>query len=125
MANFSGPAFDGMGSKGPVVWGFPEGFSIVDLVADDMKDVTHPHWRKFPPVNPMWHYLFAFIYIFLGITSVTGNSQFFFLILIQQIAKPNHILFYFRKFVGFAYLFQDEKIEDTRKRIRHEFGFLW
>ena len=76
MANFSGPAFDGMGSKGSVVWGFPEGFSIVDLIADDMKDVTHPHWRKFPPVNPMWHYLFAFIYIILGITSVTGKQTF-------------------------------------------------
>ena len=83
MANFSGPVFGYLKKSNEVpVWGFPEGFSIVDLVADDMKDFTHPHWRKFPPVNPMWHYLFAFIYIFLGITSVTGNSQFFFLILI-------------------------------------------
>jgi len=74
MANLSQPSFDYRASPSGPVWGFPAGSSIVDLVLDDMKDVTHPHWKKFPPVNPMWHYLFAIIYIFLGITSVTGNS---------------------------------------------------
>ena len=34
----------------PVVWGFPPGASIVDLVPEDMKAVIHPHWKSFPPV---------------------------------------------------------------------------
>lgn len=40
-----------------MVWGYPPGASLVDLVPEDMKAMIHPHWNKFPPVNPMWHYL--------------------------------------------------------------------
>jgi r-opsin len=43
--------------KPPVVWGFPPGASIIDTVPEDMLEMIHPHWKKFPPVNPMWHYL--------------------------------------------------------------------
>ncbi|XP_046634669.1 compound eye opsin BCRH2-like [Daphnia pulicaria] len=60
--------------KPPVVWGFPPGASIIDTVPEDMLEMIHPHWKKFPPVNPMWHYLLGLIYIVLGITSITGNS---------------------------------------------------
>jgi r-opsin len=38
-----------------------------------MKATIHPHWHKFPPVNPMWHYILGFIYIILGATSISGN----------------------------------------------------
>jgi r-opsin len=51
MANLSQPSFDYRAIANNPVWGFPEGSSIVDLVLDDMKDVTHPHWKKFPPVT--------------------------------------------------------------------------
>ena len=43
--------------KPTVIWGFPEGSSIIDTVPEDMLELIHPHWKKFPPVNPMWHYL--------------------------------------------------------------------
>jgi hypothetical protein len=43
--------------KTQAVWGFPEGASIIDTVSEDMLEMIHPHWKKFPPVNPMWHYL--------------------------------------------------------------------
>jgi r-opsin len=43
--------------KSQAVWGFPEGASIIDTVSEDMLEMIHPHWKKFPPVNPMWHYL--------------------------------------------------------------------
>ena len=39
------------GNSPAVVWGFPPGASIVDLVPEDMKDVIHSHWKSFPPVN--------------------------------------------------------------------------
>jgi r-opsin len=55
-------------------WGYPAGVSLVDFVPDDMKAVVHPHWKTFPPVNPMWHYLLGFIYIMLGIVSLIGNG---------------------------------------------------
>ena len=55
MANFSDFVYDyrtiRTAGNGPPVWGYPSGFSIIDLVIDDMKDVTHPHWKKFPPVS--------------------------------------------------------------------------
>nr|CAH0102306.1 unnamed protein product [Daphnia galeata] len=59
-----------------MTWGFPPGVSLVDLdlVPEDMKALTHPHWNKFPPVNPMWHYLLGLVYIILGATSITGNG---------------------------------------------------
>ncbi|EFX63568.1 hypothetical protein DAPPUDRAFT_307031 [Daphnia pulex] len=60
--------------KTELVWGFPAGASIMDTVPEDMLEMIHPHWKKFPPVNPMWHYLLGVAYFFLGITSITGNS---------------------------------------------------
>jgi len=45
--------------KTELVWGFPAGASIIDTVPEDMLEMIHPHWKKFPPVNPMWHYLLA------------------------------------------------------------------
>uniref|UniRef100_A0A0P5V7C4 Class a rhodopsin g-protein coupled receptor gprop1 n=1 Tax=Daphnia magna TaxID=35525 RepID=A0A0P5V7C4_9CRUS len=78
MSNVSGypmVAFRTSGPAGtPVLWGYPPGLSLVDLVPDDMKALTHPHWNKFPPVNPMWHYLLGLVYILLGAISITGNS---------------------------------------------------
>ena len=48
-----------------MTWGFPPGVSLVDLVPEDMKALTHPHWNKFPPVNPMWHYLLVSNQLFM------------------------------------------------------------
>jgi len=55
-------------------FGYPSGMSIVDLVPDHIKHMVHPHWSKFPPVNPMWHYLIGVIYLILGFFSFTGNG---------------------------------------------------
>jgi len=60
-------------SKPELNWGFPPGASIVDMVPEDMLELVHPHWKQFPPVNPMWHFLLGFLYIILGATSITGN----------------------------------------------------
>jgi r-opsin len=80
-----------------VHFGYPPGVSLTDFVTDDMKALVsysnlqmneplilisnvndikqiHPHWSKFPPVNPMWHYLLGTIYIFLGVVSLFGNG---------------------------------------------------
>nr|BAG80976.1 opsin [Triops granarius] len=57
-----------------VAWGYPAGVSIADLVPSDMKTMVHSHWNKFPPVNPMWHYLLGMVYIILGTVSIAGNS---------------------------------------------------
>ncbi|KAK8388981.1 hypothetical protein O3P69_020745 [Scylla paramamosain] len=53
----------------------PKGYSLMDLVPDDVKPLIHPHWSNFPPVNPMWHYLLAGIFIILGILSFFGNGM--------------------------------------------------
>lgn len=57
MVNLTDPINSYRVSKPPMVWGFPPGASIVDTVPEDMLGQIHPHWEKFPPVNPMWHYL--------------------------------------------------------------------
>ena len=74
MTNISAAAFDyrTSGKTPELVWGFPPGTSIVDFVPEDMKAVINSHWNKFPPVNPMWHYLLGFAFIIIGMFSITG-----------------------------------------------------
>ncbi|KAI9564467.1 hypothetical protein GHT06_008206 [Daphnia sinensis] len=57
-----------------ITWGYPPGVSLVDTVPEDMRATIHPHWNKFPPVNPMWHYILGLSYIILGTISVFGNG---------------------------------------------------
>jgi len=61
-------------SKAGPAWGFPPGSLLTDTVPDDMKAMIHPHWSKFPPVNPMWHVLLGILYLFIGSISISGNS---------------------------------------------------
>ena len=76
MANITAAVFDyrTSGNNPSISWGFPPGVSVVDLVPDDMKGLVHSHWKKFPPVNPMWHYLLGFAFIIIGISSLIGMS---------------------------------------------------
>ncbi|XP_045595320.1 compound eye opsin BCRH2 [Procambarus clarkii] len=60
--------------KGGVTFGYPEGFTLMELMPEDVKPLIHIHWSKFPPVNPMWYYLLASICIILGILSFLGNG---------------------------------------------------
>ncbi|XP_042857316.1 compound eye opsin BCRH1-like, partial [Penaeus japonicus] len=69
---------------GGVSFGYPEGFTLMDLVPDDVKPLVHPHWSKFPPVNPMWHYLLAGIYMILGFLSFFGNGLVMYLFLCKK-----------------------------------------
>ncbi|XP_068202943.1 compound eye opsin BCRH2-like [Palaemon carinicauda] len=55
-------------------FGYPPGVSLMDLIPDEVKPMIHDHWSKFPPVNPMWHYLLAGVYVILGILSFFGNG---------------------------------------------------
>jgi len=57
-----------------VEYSFPPGVKIVDFIFDDMREKVNPHWNAFPPINPMWHYLFGTIFIFLACCSFAGNG---------------------------------------------------
>lgn len=74
MLNATGPQAMAYGSGGGYNFGFPEGVSVTDFVPDHIKHMVHPHWEKFPPVNPMWHYLLGVVYLFLGAISLFGES---------------------------------------------------
>ncbi|XP_047470333.1 compound eye opsin BCRH1-like [Penaeus chinensis] len=69
---------------GGVSFGYPAGFTLMDLVPDDVKPLIHPHWSNFPPVNPMWHYLLAGIYMILGFLSFFGNGIVMYLFLCKK-----------------------------------------
>jgi len=56
-----------------VSFGYAPGTSILDIQYDAMKPYIDPHWAKFPPVNPMWHYLLGTMYCFLVSLSISGN----------------------------------------------------
>ncbi|XP_027213275.2 compound eye opsin BCRH1-like [Penaeus vannamei] len=72
FANTSGPHAEAY--TGQVVFGYPEGVTVVDLVPENIRHMIHPHWNNYPPVNPMWHYVLGCIYIILGCLSFFGNG---------------------------------------------------
>lgn len=76
VLNVTGPQAMAYGSEG-YSFGFPEGVSLTDFVPGHIKHMVHPHWQKFPPVNPMWHYLLGVVYLFLGAISLFGVSSIF------------------------------------------------
>ncbi|XP_075535852.1 ocellar opsin-like [Dermacentor variabilis] len=49
--------------------------TVVEMVPDEMIYMIHPHWYRFPPMNPLWHSLLGFAMVVLGIISVMGNSM--------------------------------------------------
>ncbi|KAH7965993.1 hypothetical protein HPB49_012504 [Dermacentor silvarum] len=49
--------------------------TVVEMVPDEMIYMVHPHWYRFPPMNPLWHSLLGFAMVVLGIISVMGNSM--------------------------------------------------
>jgi len=74
-------------------FGYPPGVSIVDVVPAEIKSLVHPHWNKFPPVNPMWHYLLGVIYIFMGFMSFTGNGVVIYLYFkVKKLRTPANLL---------------------------------
>jgi len=76
-----------------LTFGYPEGVSIVDVVPSQIKHLVHPHWGKFPPVNPMWHYLLGVIYIFMGFASFFGNGVVIYLYMkVKKLRTPANLL---------------------------------
>ncbi|ROT69741.1 opsin [Penaeus vannamei] len=69
---------------GGVSFGYPQGFTLMDFVPDDVKPLIHSHWSNFPPVNPMWHYMLAGIYVVLGFLSFFGNGVVMYLFLSKK-----------------------------------------
>nr|BAQ54860.1 opsin, long-wavelength sensitive type [Anax parthenope] len=48
--------------------------TVVDMVLPEMLSKIDPHWYQFPPMNPLWHGLLAFVIGVLGFVSWTGNG---------------------------------------------------
>jgi len=88
---------------GGAEYGYPAGMSLVDLVPDHMKHMVHPHWKQFPPVNPMWHYLLGVIYIVLGFFSFIGNGLVMYLYLHHKnLRTPANMLIFNLTFSDFC-----------------------
>ncbi|XP_077555098.1 ocellar opsin-like [Haemaphysalis longicornis] len=49
--------------------------TVVENVPEDLIHMVHPHWYRFPPMNPLWHSLLGFAMIVLGIISIAGNTM--------------------------------------------------
>ncbi|KAG5679859.1 hypothetical protein PVAND_009396 [Polypedilum vanderplanki] len=47
--------------------------TVVDLALPEMRDLIHPHWNQFPPMNPLWHQILGFAIFCLGLISIIGN----------------------------------------------------
>jgi len=77
----------------PQNFGYPAGTSIVEFVRADIRHLVHPHWEKFPPVNPMWHYLLGVIYIIMGFASFFGNGVVMYLFIkVKKLRTPANLL---------------------------------
>nr|QDD55729.1 opsin 2 [Parhyale hawaiensis] len=86
-------AVPGGQAPGGPSFGYPPGVSLVDIVPPHIKDLIHPHWSNFPPVNPMWHYLLGVIYIILGSLAIFGNGVVIYLFLkVKRLRMPSNLL---------------------------------
>jgi len=73
MANFTGEIMAQAYGQG-AGFGYADGVTMIDMVPDHLKAYVDQHWAKYPPVNPMWHYVLGIIYIFLLALAITGNG---------------------------------------------------
>nr|QIW86036.1 opsin L1 [Neogonodactylus oerstedii] len=48
-------------------------FTVVDTVPENMLHMIHSHWYQFPPLNPMWYGILAFVVTVVGLCSICGN----------------------------------------------------
>ncbi|CAL4122593.1 unnamed protein product, partial [Meganyctiphanes norvegica] len=65
------------GFDSPLVrsYGYPEGVTLMDFASPHMKPYVDSHWAKFPPINPMWHYVLGVINVMLFILAIAGNGM--------------------------------------------------
>lgn len=47
--------------------------TIVDKVLPDMLPFVDAHWYQFPPINPLWQSIIAFVVFMVGSIAMIGN----------------------------------------------------
>ncbi|RWS14076.1 ocellar opsin-like protein [Dinothrombium tinctorium] len=74
-------------------WPYRSNATVVDMVPKDMLHMVHPHWYRFPPMNPLWHSLLGVAMIIFGIISVLGNGIVIYLMSsVKYLRTPTNLL---------------------------------
>lgn len=47
--------------------------TVFDKVMPEMRYLVDPYWSQFPPMNPLWHSILAFVLSVLAVISCSGN----------------------------------------------------
>ncbi|XP_023330327.1 compound eye opsin BCRH1 [Eurytemora carolleeae] len=53
---------------------YKEGASHLDGTPEELREIFHPHWGKFPPQHPLFGHMAGIAYVFLWFMSFIGNG---------------------------------------------------
>lgn len=90
-------------------WGGYYGFAnqtVFDKVQPDMLFLVDLHWKQFPPMNPLWHAILAFVLFCLAFVSCSGNAIVMYIFLTtKNLRTPSNMLVVNLAFSDFMMMF--------------------
>jgi len=67
--------------------------TVFDKVTPDMIDLVDPYWKQFPPMNPLWHSILAFVLSILTFVALSGNWMVCYIFLsTKSLRSPSNLL---------------------------------
>ncbi|MFS6538487.1 7 transmembrane receptor, partial (plasmid) [Idiomarina loihiensis] len=82
-----------MQSWGPQALALFNNETVVDKVLPEMLHRIDPHWYQFPPMNPLWHGILAFITSIILIIASAGNGMVIYIFTTTKTLKTPSNLF--------------------------------
>nr|QPZ55121.1 LWRh [Eumaeus atala] len=87
------PGVAAMQAWGGQALAFGSNETVVDKVLPEMLHKIDAHWYQFPPMNPLWHGILAFIISVIGIIATTGNAMVIYIFCTTKTLKtPSNLL---------------------------------
>ncbi|XP_041974748.1 opsin-1-like [Aricia agestis] len=87
------PGVAALQSWGPQASALFNNETVVDKVLPEMLHRIDPHWYQFPPMNPLWHAILAFITSVILIIASTGNGMVIYIFTTTKTLKTPSNLF--------------------------------
>lgn len=67
--------------------------TVFDKVMPEMRYLVDPHWSQFPPMNPLWHSILAFVLSVLACIACSGNFIVVYIFLsTKHLRTPSNLL---------------------------------
>lgn len=83
-----------------------QNITVYDKATPDMLYLIDVHWKQFPPMNPLWHSILAFVLFLLAVVACAGNLVVCYIFLSTKALKtPSNMLVVNLAFSDFMIMF--------------------